>query len=280
MVDRQRTDVVLGGDKAGCPPAHRRAEGDIEPDRPGCSQVLEQPQLAATRVDDPPPVGAGVARVPAFMIGVPLQVAAVQRARVDVAGALVVTDEREPPADDHRAGELAWQVREDTPERARDSAGLIRCTGNYRRRRAGPQPPGGATVVALPGGWLVVEASPGPGEQPDRASAAVTGGSAASRAVPACAQREVGYRAERQHPFCARAARKRGRQHAGPDVVPERLVRRADSQYLPGGSPAAHPGPRRAPVGEPGAGPVGETGRVDLRAAVPGAGPGHVRAVG
>ena len=71
----------------------------------------------------------------------------------------------------------------------------------------------------------------------------------------------------------------RGRQRAGPRVVKERLVRRADGQYLPGRSPAADPSPGRAPVGKPGAGPVGETGRVDLRTAVPGAGPGHLRPV-
>ena len=279
-VDGQRADVVLGRDKAGGPAAHGRAEGDVEPDRPGCLQVIEQPQLAAARVDDPLPVGAGLACIPALVIGVPPQVAAVQRAGVDVAGALVVTDEREPPADDHRAGELGRQVREHAPERSRGSASRTRCIGNDRRGRANPQAPGGAAAVALPVGRIVVEASPVAGEQPDRASpAAIGGGAVASRAVPACAQRQVGYRAERQHPFCARAARQRGRQRAGPDVVCERLVRPADGQYLPGRGPAADPSPRRAPVGEPGAGPVGETGHVDLRAAVLGADPGHVRAV-
>ena len=279
MVDGQRADVVLGRDKAGGPAAHGRAEGDVEPDRPGCLQVIEQPQLAATRVDDPLPVGAGLACVPALVIGVPSQVAAVQRAGVDVAGALVVTDEREPSADDHRAGELGRQVREHAPERARDPASRTRRIGNYRRCRANPQASGGATAVSLPKGRIVVQASPGAGEQPDRVSPAALGGTVASRAVAACAQRQVRYRAERQHPFCARAARQRGRQRAGPDVMKERLVRRADGQYLPGRSPAADPSPRRAPVGEPGAGPAGETGHVNLRAAVLGADPGHLRAV-
>ena len=77
MVDRQRADMLLGRDKARCPAAHRRAEGDVEPDRPGCLQVIEQPQLAAARVDDPAPVSAGLPRVPAVVIGVPPQVASV-----------------------------------------------------------------------------------------------------------------------------------------------------------------------------------------------------------
>ena len=160
MVDGQRADVVLGRDKAGCPAARGRAEGDVEPDRPGCLQVIEQPQLAATRVDDPLPVGAGLARVPALVIGVPSQVAAVQRAGVDVAGALVVTDERKPSADDHRAGELGRQVREHAPERARDSACRTRRIGNYRRCRANPQASGRATAVTLPMGRIGVEAFP------------------------------------------------------------------------------------------------------------------------
>jgi len=79
--------------------------------------------------------------------------------------------------------------------------------------------------------------------------------------------------------MAARAARQRGCQRAGPGVVSERLVGPADGQYLPGRSPAADPSPRRAPLGEPCAGPVRETGYVDLRAAVFGADPGHVHAV-
>ena len=80
MVDGQRADVVIGRDQAGGPAAHGRAEGDVEPGRPGGLQVIEQPQLAATRVDDPLPISAGLACVPALVIGVPSQVAAVQGA--------------------------------------------------------------------------------------------------------------------------------------------------------------------------------------------------------
>jgi len=43
-------------------------------------QVVEQPQLAAPRVDDPLAVGAGLACVPDLVIGVPSQVAAVREA--------------------------------------------------------------------------------------------------------------------------------------------------------------------------------------------------------
>ena len=117
-VDGQRADVVLGRDQAGGPAAHGRAEGDVKPDRGGRLQVIEQPQLAAPRIDDPLPVSAGLARVPALVIGVPPQVAAVQRAGVDVSCALVVGDEREPSGDDHRAGELGRQVSEEAPEPA------------------------------------------------------------------------------------------------------------------------------------------------------------------
>ena len=272
--------MVLGGDQAQGPAAHGGAEGDVEPDRPNCLQAFEQPQLAAARVADPLPVGAGLAYVPALVIGVAPQVTAVQRAGVDVASALVVTDKRESSADDHGAGELARQVRQHAPERIRDLASRILRIGDYRRRRANPQASGGATAVALPGGRIGVETSPGTGKQADRASpAAARSGRLASSAVPARTQRQVGYQAERQHAFCTRAARQRGRQRAGPDVVPERLVRRADGQHLPGRSPAADPSPRRRPVGKPGTGSVGETGHVDLRAAVLGADPGHLRAV-
>ena len=138
MVDRQRADVVLGRDQTGGPAAQGRAEGDVEPVRSGRLQAIEQPQLAAPRVDDPLPVGAGLACVPALVIGVPPQVAAVHRAGVHVAGALVVTDEREPPADDHRARELGRQLREHAPERLRDPARRTLRIGNYRRRRANP----------------------------------------------------------------------------------------------------------------------------------------------
>ena len=272
--------MLLGRDQAGCPAAHGRAEGDVEPGWPGCLQAIEQPQLATTRVDDPLPISAGLSCVPALVIGVPPQVTAVQRTRVNIAGSLVVTEEREPSADDHRAGELGRQVRQHAAERTHGSASRIRCIRNDRRGRANPQAPGGATAVALPAGRIVVESSEFAGEQPDHVSpAAIGGGTVASRAVAACAQRQFGHRAERQHPFCARSARQCGRQHTGRGVVGERLIRPADSQHLPRRSPAADLSPRRAPVSEPGTGPVGETGHIYLRAAVLGTDPGHVRAV-
>ena len=168
MVDGQRADVVLARDQARRPAARGRAERDVEPDRLGRLQIIEQPQLATTRVDDPLPVGAGLPRVPALVVGVPPQVATVQRAGVDVAGALVVGKEREPPADDHRAGELGRQVREHAPERARDPVSRARCTGNNRRRGADPQASGRATAVALPVGRIGAGAAPGAGEQPHR----------------------------------------------------------------------------------------------------------------
>jgi hypothetical protein len=77
MVHRQRADVVLGRDQARCAATRGRAEGDVQPHRPGRVQIVEQPQLAAARVDDPMPVSAGLPRVPAVMIGVPPQVASV-----------------------------------------------------------------------------------------------------------------------------------------------------------------------------------------------------------
>src|SRR5262249_60622427 len=116
MAAGQGADVVPGGDQPGGRAAHGRAEGDVEPDRLGCSQVIEQPQLPATRVDDPLPVSAGLACIPALVIRVPPQVAAVQRAGVDVAGALVVADEREPSADDHGSAEPGRQARAPAPE--------------------------------------------------------------------------------------------------------------------------------------------------------------------
>src|SRR5262249_48542412 len=91
-----------------------------------------------TRVDDPLPVSAGLACIPALVIRVPPQVAAVQRAGVDVAGALVVADEREPSADDHGAAEPGRQVRAHAPERNWGMAICAGRSGDYRRGRANP----------------------------------------------------------------------------------------------------------------------------------------------
>ena len=109
-VDRQRAHVLRRGDQPGRPAGSRGAEHDLEPPRAVGVEVVEQPELAAAGVDDALPVCARLACVPALVIGVPAQAGPVERARVHVAGALVIRQERQPAAGDHRAGELARQV--------------------------------------------------------------------------------------------------------------------------------------------------------------------------
>ncbi len=108
VIAGQIVQVVLGGDQPGA--ARRGRGGELDVDRPGLAgQVVQDPDVPRAVVHDALAVGARVAGVEAVVVGVPPQIGAVQRARVQVARALVVGEEHQPPGDDHRAADLAGQ---------------------------------------------------------------------------------------------------------------------------------------------------------------------------
>ena len=180
------------------------------------------------------------------MIGVPGYPGAIQRARIDVAGAFMIRQEEQPPADQHRAGQLPIQARQHPGEGGRGGGwGIIR---GGRPQLAGP-----AAAVPLPVRGLVGHAA---GQQ--RGALGFQG--------------QVIDRAERQQ--AGRGVAGTG-DREGPAVLHGRLAGRGDGQHLVTGRPSGDPGLRVAPEGEPGrVTAVGVRG-VDLRAPVPPAGPGH-----
>jgi hypothetical protein len=253
-VARQRADVVVGGDEPGRAAGRDRAEGDLE--RPGRAgvQPVKQPDGARAGVNDPLAVAAGLSCVAAVVVGVPPQAGAVQRARVEVAGALVVGQEGQPAADQHGAGELAA----DPGQQPREGRGRARVAVVPGPK---PQAPAGAAPVALPPGRVP---PPAAGQQ----------GHAVRRHV------QVGDLAVGQ---CGVPHRLRARSQAegvGPGEGAERLARVGDREDLAGRRPAAGPGGARGPVGQPAGGPAVGGGHVDLGRVVAAAGPGHLRAVG
>ena len=111
LVAGQPADVIRGRDQPRCPARDGGGQLDRQPPRAVCVQAVQQPQVAPAHVDDPLAVGARLPGVRPVVVGVPPQVAAGQVDRVDVPGALVVGQEREPVPDQHRAGEVPGQVR-------------------------------------------------------------------------------------------------------------------------------------------------------------------------
>ena len=216
LVAVQRAQVILRRDQPRRPARRRGAEGDLQLPRLRRVRAVQDPDVPGHVVHDPLPVGGRVPGVPAVMIGMPGDAAAVQRAGIDVAGALVIGQEEQPPADQHRAGQLAVQVGEHPGEQG-------------VRGRGGPQLARPAAAVPLPERGLADHAA---GEQ---GGARVLDG-------------HVGDGAERQQAG-RRAVAGDG---VGPPVLGGRLVRRGDGQHLARRGPPGDPGLRVAPVGEPG----------------------------
>ena len=108
----QRAQVILRRDQPRRPARRRGTQRDLQPARLRRVRAVQDPDVPGHVVHDPLPVGGRVPGVPAVMIGMPGDAAAVQRAGIDVAGALVIGQEEQPPADQHRAGQLAVDVRE------------------------------------------------------------------------------------------------------------------------------------------------------------------------
>ena len=234
----QAAQMVLGRDELRRPRGGRGTEPQLEPARRGGVGAVEDPDVPGHVVDDALTVGGRVPGVHAVVIGVAADVGAVQRARIDVAGALEVRKEEQPAADQHRAAELAVQVGQHPREEGVGGAG-------------GPQPAPGTAAVALP----VCEF----GVQPAGEQGAVRVG-----------QRQIGDRAERQPPRRRALHRDRVRPHE----IRFRFAGGADGENLAVRRPAGHPGPVVAPVGEPARGAAVGIGHVDFGASVPPAGPG------
>ncbi len=137
LVAIQAAQVIAGGDQPGGAGRRRGTQGDLE--LAGLRRVgaVQDPDVAGHVVDDPLPVRGRVPRVHPVVVGVPADAAAVQRARVDVPGALVIGQEEQPPCDQHRRGELAVQAGEHAGEQR------VRAGG-------GPQLAAGAAAVPLP----------------------------------------------------------------------------------------------------------------------------------
>ena len=236
--------MIRGRDQARGQRRGGRAQADVQ--RPGFTarcQGVQQPQLTEALVDHPAAVRGGLAGVPAVMVGVPEQVGPVQQARVDIAGALVVGQERQPVTDQHGTGELAGQAGQDALER-----------GAAHR---GPQPPRGAAAVALPEGRVT---SPGAVQQSPRA----------------LRQGHVRDRPERQ-PLGRTPLQRDG---VRPALPLEGLAARAQGHHLATGRPAAHPGELITPVGEAASPLAVHPGQVHLGRAIPPARPRHPAPVG
>ncbi|CAM5722004.1 hypothetical protein SMICM304S_09061 [Streptomyces microflavus] len=104
LVDRERVDVAGGGHLVAPPAGARASQAYLELARGGVRrlQVLDQPEVTGALVDDAVAVAGGVAGVEGVVVGVAAQIGAVGPAGVEVADALVVGEERDAAADEHR----------------------------------------------------------------------------------------------------------------------------------------------------------------------------------
>ncbi len=243
LVGVQAAQVVLRRDQLRRAARGRGTQGDLEPARLRRVRAVQNPDVAGHVVHDPLPVGRRVPGVQAIMIGMPGDATAIQRAGIDVAGALVIGQEKQPPADEHRAGQLAIEVGEHPGEQGVLVGGR-------------PQLAAGAAPVSLPVRHLVVHPA---GQQ---------GG---ARLL----QGQVDHWAERQPPRRRTLERDRVR----PGQVGLGLTGGGDRENLARPGPTGHPGPGVAPVGEPARVVAFRVGRVDLWVAVLPAGPGDPGAV-
>lgn len=109
------------------------------------------------------------------MVGVAAQVGAVHQAGVEVADALVVGEERDAAADEHRVGEVPVDVREQAfavqPQAAHGPAPVALPGGRFVRGRAGEQQ--GAALAVDVGDRDVGDRAPG-----EPAAGAAVGGDA------------------------------------------------------------------------------------------------------
>ena len=269
--------MIVGGDQPRRPARRDRPEPQLDRPRLGV-QAVQQPDDAAAAVHDPFTVCTCLAGVVAVVIGVPAQPGAVQRARVQVPGALVIGQEDQPSADQHRARQLSLEPGQQPPERRARSAGRRRRAPTRRARhrtrpgrrigsggrpvtrRTHPQAARGAAAVALPVRRIAVH---GAGQQghPGRLHGQVS-------------HRPVG------QPDVARRPRGRlGIDGVGPGEVGERLAGGADGQHLARRRPAARLGPGVAPERELAAEPALGRRQEDLGGVALGSGPGDLRAV-
>ena len=219
--------MVVRGDDPGHARGGRGGELDVELAGPRVGgEAVQPPDVPRHVVHDRGAVRRRVTGVEPVMVGVPPQVIAGQRGRVQVPGALVVRQEHQPPADDHGSGELPGQLAEHPGEQRV-------LTGRH------PQAARGAAPVALP----VRRVAALRGQQNGR------GGG--ERKVVDLPERQTTGRGVQRH-------------RVGHGALGGRLVGGGDREDLPGVCPAGDAGARVAPVGAPGRHASVGIGGVDL----------------
>ncbi len=242
-VHGQRVDVAGGGHLVRTPSRARAAEADVELARGGVLvEGVHQPEVAGALVDHAGAVAGGVAGVELLVVGVAAQAGAVGQAGVEVADALVVGEEGDAAADEHRRVQVPLDVLQ-------------------QAHAVQPEPAGGAAAVALPGRGLVRWLA---GEQQAAVLAVDVG------------HLDVGDRAPGQ----AAAGAAVGGQLVGPGVVRERLPVGGDGEDVAVGVPAADAGVGGAPVAEPARRAAVHGGQVDLGVEAAPGGEGDVPSVG
>ncbi len=227
----------------GAPAGARAAEADLELAGGGVGgQGVDEPEVPGALVDDPGAVAGGVPGVELVVVGVAAQVGAVGQAGVEVADALVVGEEGDPAAHEHRGVQVPFEVLQELAP-------------------VEPEPAHGAAPVALPGGGLVRRFA---GEQQAAVLAVDVG------------DLDVGHRPPGQ----ASAGAAVDGQFVGPGEVRERLFVRGDRQDVAVGVPSADAGVGGAPVGQPAGGAAVDGCQVDLGIEAAPGGEGDVAAVG
>ena len=240
----QATQMISSRDQPRRTSRGRGTERDLEPTRPGRAGAIQHPDVPRHVIHDPVPIGRRVPGVHPVMIGMPPQAGAVQRTRVDVARALMIGQEKQPPADQHRAGQLTTDPGQDPGEQG--------IPGGSHPQLAGPAAP-----VPLPvrgfGGHAPGQQGGGHGFQ----------GQVVDRPVREQPRRGVPGTGDRE----------------GPAVLHGLLAGRADDEHLAVGRPPGDPGLRVTPEREPGRVAARGIRGVDLGVAVPPAGPRYLSPV-
>ena len=239
---------VARGDAVRLARGARAAQPDVEAAGLGVERVVQQPEPPGRLVDDAGAVGGGVAGVErGRAVACRGRCGGAGRSRraegVEVAPALVVAEERDAVADQHRGVEVAVEVRGEADERA---------------LRVPPQLARGAAAVALLPRHLAGHG----GREEHRGALGALG--------------EIGERAQREPPRGAAV----GRDDVGPRVASRRLARRADDQHLALGGPTDQLRGGVAPPGEPPRGAAVDRRDEHLRRLLAGRRPRHEGAVG
>ena len=110
-VEVDRLQMASGGHEATCSLWAGARGTDLELGR-GLLDRVEQPEIGACVVDDPPPVAAREPGVEILVVGVPLQPPAGRGDRVEIPRSLVIREEIDASADPHRVGQVPLEPDE------------------------------------------------------------------------------------------------------------------------------------------------------------------------